>query len=229
MRFCESEIISYVSAVSLNIPSRLPVMILPNVTLFPGMMLPLFIFEPRYRRMLADVLEGDRMFALAMHKPGSQREIPVSIGGVGLVRVSVQNDDGTSNLVLQGLARVTIERRVQYKPYPIIAVAPIDASDERSVTAEALMAKLKDIVSARFVLSSPIDVGGAVLPEGMTPAKLTALIMKQFKAIESPGQLADLVSSSFIRDSALRQEILETVAVEERLRKLIHFLLEGDG
>ncbi|MBI3192595.1 MAG: LON peptidase substrate-binding domain-containing protein, partial [Pedosphaera parvula] len=61
----------------MEIPSEVPVMILPNAILFPQAMLPLHIFEPRYRRMLADALHSHRMFCVAMQKPGCVRETPV--------------------------------------------------------------------------------------------------------------------------------------------------------
>ena len=53
----------------MELPVELPIMTLPNATLFPQAMLPVFIFEPRYRQMLAEVLVGSRMFAVAMRKP----------------------------------------------------------------------------------------------------------------------------------------------------------------
>ena len=79
-------------------------MILPETTLFPQMSLPLRIFEPRYRKMLADVLEGGRMFAVALRHPQHKRETPMTIGGLGLVSSAVTQPDGTSFLTLLGLA-----------------------------------------------------------------------------------------------------------------------------
>src|SRR5205814_10186063 len=92
----------------MDIPSQVPVMTLRDATLFPQALLPLYIFEPRYRRMLADMLRSERMFSVAMQKPGRTRETPCSVAGLGLIRVSVGHDDGTSHLILQGLARVEI-------------------------------------------------------------------------------------------------------------------------
>ena len=57
-------------------------MTLPNATLFPQALLPLYIFEPRYRQMLADVLHTNRMFAVALQKPGRLREVPEESLGV---------------------------------------------------------------------------------------------------------------------------------------------------
>ena len=64
------------------IPGKIPLMILSNATLFPGAILPLHIFEPRYRRMLSDVLESHRMFAIAMRRPGTRREVPMPVAMV---------------------------------------------------------------------------------------------------------------------------------------------------
>jgi len=60
----------------MQLPDAVPVMTLPSATLFPQALLPLYIFEPRYRRMLVDALNTDRMFSVAMQKPGRTRETP---------------------------------------------------------------------------------------------------------------------------------------------------------
>ena len=61
------------------ISGKTPLMILRNATLFPGASLLLHIFEPRYRRMLSDVLESHRMFAIAMRRPGTRREVSMPL------------------------------------------------------------------------------------------------------------------------------------------------------
>src|SRR5437868_9580931 len=108
----------------MEIPDEVAVMTLPNATLFPQALLPLYIFEPRYRRMLADALISHRMFIVAMQKPGRIRETPSSVAGLGLIRVSVDNPDGTSHLILQGVTRVELAETLQYKPYRTHRVRP---------------------------------------------------------------------------------------------------------
>src|SRR5246127_3583143 len=103
----------------MKIPPEVPVMTFPNATLFPQALLPLYIFEPRYRHMLADALHSNRMFAVAMQKPGATRETPSPVAGLGLIRVSVRHKDDTSHLILQGIARVKLEQAVRYKPYRV--------------------------------------------------------------------------------------------------------------
>src|SRR5215469_18667546 len=126
----------------MRLPRETPVMTLPNATLFPQAFLPLYIFEPRYRQMLADALHTHRMFAVAMQKPGNTRETPSPVAGLGLIRVSVGHRDGTSHLILQGLARVELEETVRYKPYRVQRIRPIETPPSDSVAVDALLAKV---------------------------------------------------------------------------------------
>src|ERR1700742_3446753 len=113
--------------VGMDIPSEVAVMTLPNVTLFPQELRPLYIFEKRYRRMLAEALHSHRMFVLAMQRPGSTREIPSAVAGLGLVRVCVDNPDGTSHLILQGVSRVELVKTINYKPFRVSRIKMIQA------------------------------------------------------------------------------------------------------
>jgi len=99
-------------------------MTLPDAILFPQAMLPLYIFEPRYRRMLSDALGSHRMFSVAMQKPGRVRETPCRVAGLGLIRASVARNDGTSNLVLQGITRVELAETVRSRPYRVHRIRP---------------------------------------------------------------------------------------------------------
>src|SRR5512139_302755 len=101
----------------MKLPREAPVMTLPNATLFPQALLPLYIFEPRYRQMLADALHSNRVMSVAMRKAKTTRETPNEIAGVGLIRVAVTHKDGTSHLILQGLTRVKLGKVVRYRPY----------------------------------------------------------------------------------------------------------------
>ena len=73
----------------MEIPDAVPVMTLPSATLFPQALLPLYIFEPRYRQMLTDMLRTERMFTVAMQKPGRVRETPCETPAQ---RLSTQHD-----------------------------------------------------------------------------------------------------------------------------------------
>jgi Lon protease-like protein len=211
------------------IPNEAPVMTLSGVTLFPGTLLPLHIFEPRYRRMLAAVLRSHRMFVVALQRPECAIETPAAVAGLGFVRVCVDHDDGTSHLVLQGHARVKLTGMASASPFPVSGIRPLQAAARDSVAIDALMAKVRDLVTER------IQLGFATSSSGVR--KLTAEI-KQAQALltvpeiigclekrDDPDQVADLVSSALLTRAAQKQIILETVEVEPRLKQLIHFLM----
>jgi ATP-dependent Lon protease len=213
----------------MEIPRAVGVMILPNATLFPQAMLPLYIFEPRYRRMLADSLDSDRMFVVAMQKPGATKERPFAVAGLGLIRVCIRNDDGTSHVILQGVTRVEIVRTLAYKPYRRIQVKPLQAAQADCVHIDALLARVRDLVGERVTMTgdrsfaTPSKPGGK---KGKTKGFLSAKeVIQYLEQLEDPNQVADLVSCALLPEPGQRQEMLETVEVEPRLRRLIQFLL----
>ncbi|MHB8519696.1 MAG: LON peptidase substrate-binding domain-containing protein [Limisphaerales bacterium] len=218
----------------MQLPSRVPVMTLPNAILFPGALLPLYIFEPRYRRMLADALHSHRMFAVAMQKPGCRREIPSAVAGLGLIRVSVGKTDGTAYLILQGLARVELKETVRYKPYRVQRIDPLPEAAADSVVVDALTVKIRDLVVERFQQGTPWPahvLKEIVSQAGVGEAEALSVCSDQhflgyLAKIEDPGQVADLVSCTLLEGFRERQIILETVDLECRLRFLIHFLME---
>ncbi len=94
-------------------PSTLPLFPLPNVVLFPGVFLPLHIFEARYRAMTEDALAGDRMIGMVLLKPGFDAEYegrpPIyPIGCMGLVTHAERLPDGRFHIVLQGVERFRV-------------------------------------------------------------------------------------------------------------------------
>jgi ATP-dependent Lon protease len=213
----------------MKLPADVPVMTLPNATLFPQAFLPLYIFEPRYRQMLADALHSDRMFSVAMQKPGSKREIPSLVAGLGLIRVSVGHRDGTSHLILQGLARVELEEAVRDKPYRIQRIRPLKTPPCDNVTVDALVAKLRELLVDRinlgltfpFPVMAPAKSESNPAPPSFSPKE----IMHYLDSVTDPEQAVDMVSCAVLPGGVERQAILEIVDVEARVRRLIHFLL----
>ncbi len=205
-------------------------MTLPNATLFPQALLPLYIFEPRYRQMLADALHSNRMFSVAMQRPGNTRETPAPIAGLGLIRVSVGHTDGTSHLILQGLARVELKEAVRYKPYRIQRIRPLETPPCDNVKVDALVAKVRELLEERIELGLPFPFP-VMSPEKSSKEKSNCPsfspkeILSYLDSITDPEQAADLVSCAVLPGAVERQTILETVDVEARLRRLIHFLL----
>ena len=212
-------------------PTEAPLMTLPNAILFPEAMLPLYIFEPRYRKMLADALHTNRMFCVGMQRPGRRRETPCPVAGLGLIRASVAQRDGTSHLVLQGLARVELVETVRYKPYRVQRIRALETTSADTVAVDALAAKVIELVGQRLEqgrgLPGPIppkvdgDLGPLDAPGGLPIQQIAEHMIK----LENPDRLADLVSYTLLSRSAERQVILETPNLEQRLKYLVHFLI----
>src|SRR5438876_1048997 len=165
----------------MKIPREAPVMTLPNATLFPQALLPLYIFEPRYRQMLSDALRTNRMFAIAMQRPGNSREVPSPIAGLGLIRVSVQHSDETSHLILQGLTRVELEETVRYKPYRVQRMRPLRTPPCDTVAAHALVAKVRELLQERIDLGLPFPPFPAA-----SPSVTGKEVLKYLDTIEDP-------------------------------------------
>lgn len=203
-------------------------MILGGAILFPQAVLPLFIFEPRYRQMLSHALESHRMFCVAMQRPGTERETPLPVAGIGLIRASVKNADGTSNLFLQGLTRVRLGKTLRYKPYRVHAIEPVTPGDAGGAAIEALRARVLDLVDLRLrqpgVLSRELlrHLVGAVAGPGQPSVEKCVETLRQ---VEDAGRFTDLVALLLLTNPLAQQVILQTLDVEERLRHLAHFLL----
>jgi Lon protease-like protein len=213
------------------LPSEVPVMTLPNAILFPQVMLPLFIFETRYRKMLSDVLESHRMFAIAMQKPSSPKGTPSNIAGLGLVRAAVTHKDGTSHLILQGIARIALTQTLKQRPYRKEKYRLLETKRNDSVAVHALTEKVLDLVAERFKKGFPFPILNQLLKMDAKGEKTSGsgasldTIIEYLAKLENPDQLADLVSCTLLAAPTQRQLILETVDLETRLKHLIHFLM----
>ena len=114
----------------------LPIFPLPTVVLFPNVFLPLHIFEPRYRQMVAESLAGDRIIGMVLLRPGYEDDYdgapPVyPTGCSGLITHAEQLEDGKYNLVLRGLEKFTItseQAPAGGRLYRSAVVTPLDDS-----------------------------------------------------------------------------------------------------
>ena len=100
----------------------LPLFPLPNVVLFPNVFLPLHIFEPRYREMIADALNSDRMIGMVLLRPGWERDYEgrpavYPIGCSGVITHNERLTDGRYDIVLRGLDRFRIVQENHDRSY----------------------------------------------------------------------------------------------------------------
>lgn len=188
------------------LPEELPAMTLPNVAFFPQALMPLHIFEPRYRQMLKDVLATNRLFAVAgmneklVGQP-NQFEPPHRIASVGIIRACQENADGTSNLLLQGLCRVELLEIVADEPYRRVRTRAL-TSDPISTAPEAV--RLKRELARLLALKQKL--GGAMSVE------MARFVQK----IDDPETFVDLAAFSLCEDPPLKQKLLETLDLRAR-------------
>src|SRR5688572_33362383 len=111
------------------LPPTIPLFPLPNAVLFPNVFMPLHIFETRYRAMVADTLDGDRIIGMVLLKPGFEKDYggrpPVyPVGCAGVVTHPEPLADGPYNIVLPRDEKVRITREKDSQPYPPRRVGP---------------------------------------------------------------------------------------------------------
>jgi Lon protease-like protein len=197
--------------VEIQVPDEVPVMTLPDLAFFPQALLPLHIFEPRYRRMLRDVLASNRIFAVACLDSEAAAshgrfEPPHRVACIGLVRACQENSNGTSNLLLQGLCRVSIEAILGDEPYRRIRIRAL-VSEPGAAPSEN--AKLRTELSRLIKLKLRLSPGGS---EGMTDL---------LKTVEDPEVFADIAAFNLCDDAPVKQKLLETLDVNRRLLLLL--------
>jgi len=202
---------------SITLPQQLPVMPLPGAVLFPHALLPLYIFEPRYRKMLEHALRKHRMFCVTLIKPicpdWRASEDFFHLATAGLIRACVERSDGTSNLVLQGLQRVRFTGFERENPFPIANIETVESRDAPTVETEALGAKVIELY------------GSLKHDRRQLPAKLDRYL-SELRDLE---MLADLMASTFVNDPLRRQRLLEERSLNQRLRFLIRYLRDEIG
>jgi len=184
-----------------------PVMTLGNCVFLPQQLLPLRIFEPRYRLMLEEALAGNRMFAVSQldedRLSPDDDEPPCPFTCVGRIAGHVGLPDGTSHLVLEGLRRAKVIKVERRAPYPRLEIAPLaeeDIPDPGRCTREI----------ARILAYSERLI--AELGEDAQP-----LIERLRGLANQPGPLADATAGHLVTDISVRRRLLECLSPMHRL------------
>src|SRR5437879_1988741 len=137
---------------------ELPIFPLP-VVLFPGMPMPLHIFEPRYRTLLSDIRAGDNLFGLSyFDSDASSQEVPPSghIGCVAEVTETQALPDGRSNVLTVGVVRYQVEAYIERgDPYLVVRANFFEDDDEE---VESLMSNARDVATTFMRVANAIRV-----------------------------------------------------------------------
>jgi len=196
-----------VESESLEIPSELPAMTLPGVVFFPKAMMPLYIFEKRYRLMIEEILDSHRMFCVAASKESERGsghcEEFEEVASAGLVRVCRGNPDGTSFLLLQGISRVRISGVVREDPYRVVAVEPLES------IIEAPLAESREEIQK--LIKENHQLGGDVTDD----------MLSFLNPLHDDEAYVDLVAFTLCKETMRKQKILETLELSKRAALLV--------
>lgn len=184
-----------------------------SVVLFPGVPLPLHIFEPRYRRMLADIRAANNFFGLSYFDAStSELEMPPGghVGCVAEVTETQPMPDGRSNILTIGLIRYRVESYVERDhPYLMAKVSFFEDEEEDSDSLHE---------SSREVAEKFTRIARAVRTINDERAHLPDI------SDTEPQRLSFLVAAAMEVDTDVKQELLELRSTSERLRRLLEML-----
>jgi Lon protease-like protein len=198
------------SAEARSLPATIPIFPLQDVVLFPNSIQPLHIFEPRYRAMVADALEGDSIIGMILLQPGYEAEYegrpPVyAVGCAGVIIDVEELSDGQYNIVLAGLVKFRVLSEDTSRSYRLADVEALPEVVEAS--ARPLLAQRRQELEETLLSVSP------QLPS--PPPEL------------SDEQVVDGLSLILRLEPAHRQELLEADGPAERALRLIRRLIEN--
>ena len=183
-------------------------------------MLPLHVFEPRYRQMVADCLQGERWMVVAMLRPGWENDYegrpPIHrVAGAGEIVHAEALGDGRFNILLDGRFRVRIEEEDPPgdRPYRVARARRL-ADVEAGAGAPAFADRLRGLRAAHGKLLTALGQGHADLVTRLTVAGA------------GPGTVIDRIVSAVVPDAAARQRALETLELDARLDLAVQALAE---
>lgn len=193
---------------------RIPVFPLPGLVLLPGGLLPLHFFEPRYRDLACDCLATRARWMVIANIARDQDQVPVPEltprACVGRVIEHRQNGDGTYDVLLEGLVRVSIEDIDSPHAYRLVRAVPLrDRVSEQGLPAndcETARSLVRDIAS----MAARQKVGFQVIAQDSDP----------------PGLWVDRLAYQFVGDRAALQDLLETLDACARLDAVLHHLID---
>ena len=182
---------------AVTLPEVIPVFPLQDVMLFPNVSRPLHIFEPRYRAMVADALDGDRLIGMVMFEPGYEAEYegrpPVfPIGCAGVITEVEELPDGRYLIVLRGLVKFRIldeDRSRSYRLARVEALPELVDDAELAALGDLRAALEAILIAARDGGAPPADLPDEDLVNGLAQYAPMAPA-DRLRLLEAPGPLA---------------------------------------
>jgi Lon protease-like protein len=195
--------------------TELPVFPLPLV-LFPGVPLPLHIFEPRYRQMLADIRAGNNLFGVSYFDSSTSDRDGPTVGEIGCVAEVTETQalpDGRSNILTLGLIRYRIEEFIERGEQYLVARVTFFEDEDEDIES------LRE--SSQEVAETFTRIARAVRTINDERANLPDITDTE------PQRLSFLVAAAMEMSTEAKQELLELRSTSERLRRLKGMLLRA--
>jgi len=192
----------------ISIPTKVAVLAVRNVVIFPGTILPLTIGREKSRRLISSVLPDEKIIVAVCQK-ASDVDDPTpddlySVGTAAMVLKLLRMEDGGQSLIIHGLARVRIKQWLATKPYLRAKVSVVPDRSELNTETEALLVNVRNTAQRVIQLSSNIPDEAVVV----------------LNNIDQPGPLADFLTSNIQMDTAVKQALLEEQDVNARMLKV---------
>src|SRR6187431_2651902 len=201
------------SEADVQFPDELPVLPIRNAVLFPGAVAPFDVGREKSLALVEDLdAQPSQVIAIfaqrdpSIDDPGFEDLHPV--GAAARVLKALKHSSGNYSLILQGLVRIRLSDLTQTTPYLRAKVQRVESPTLEDVEAEALAMSLRDV--AKQVIQ--------LMPE--LPREAASLI----DSIQAPGALADLVAANLDAPVEEKAQLIETVEVKERIRKVLRLL-----
>ena len=186
---------------------ELPIFPLPNVVFFPRTILPLHIFEPRYKQMVDDAMARDRYLSVALRTEGEATE-PPAICGLGQITDVERLPKNEKNIVVVGLGRVQVLREVESEPYIRAEVEPLEETTPDADTHERIFTELRDAVRSWLFRMRTGNVRR----------------LADFGRVRSVAEMCDFFGAYLLDDFGERQRLLEQLDVARRAERIIELV-----
>ena len=190
-----------------------------GMVLLPTMVVPIHVFEPRYRKMTKDCLDGDREFGVVLIERGSEvggGDVRTHAGTVAKIIEAQEFPDGRWGLVVGGISRIQVCRWLEADPYPRAEVQDWPDGERGDHEGDNVSAELPPVVSAwRRVLALQSELGAPGLPAGFEVSEDPPTAVWQLAALSPLGPMD-------------RQQLLTTANTAQRLSLLAELLAETE-
>ena len=195
-----------------QLPAIMPIFPLPNVVLMPSANLPLFIFEDRYKQMVHDCLQSDRYLSVALLKKGWEQQSgpprPYPIAGFGRIIRATRLPNDCMDIVIQGMGRIEMT----------------DFHDDRAYL-RASVTLLHPTYPAAQSLTAPVNAIRDTFLKLLDVKGISALELRtHLKLLSSPIDVVFFIITHLPLDPYAKQQLLQTLAVDEQLTALQQLL-----